>query len=80
MPLEVSVGTLADMQREGKVRHVGLSNVTVKQIEMRRKIVPIVSVQNRYSLSDRGSEACSCIARSTALRFCPGTRWATARR
>ena len=56
VPLEVSVGTLADMQREGKVRHVGLSNVTVKQIETARKIVPIVSVQNRYSLSDRGSE------------------------
>jgi pyridoxine 4-dehydrogenase len=56
VPLEVSVGTLADMQREGKVRHVGLSNVTVKQLEIARKIVPIVSVQNRYSLADRGSE------------------------
>jgi aryl-alcohol dehydrogenase-like predicted oxidoreductase len=56
VPLEVSVGTLADMQREGKVRHVGLSNVTVKQLEAARKIVPIVSVQNRYSLADRGSE------------------------
>jgi aryl-alcohol dehydrogenase-like predicted oxidoreductase len=56
VPLEVSVGTLADMQREGKVRHIGLSNVTVKQLEAARKIVPIVSVQNRYSLADRGSE------------------------
>jgi aryl-alcohol dehydrogenase-like predicted oxidoreductase len=56
VPLEVSVGTLADMQREGKVRHVGLSNVTVKQLEVARKILPIVSVQNRYSLADRGSE------------------------
>ena len=56
VPLEVSVGTLADMQREGKVRHVGLSNVTVKELERARKIVPIVSVQNRYSLADRGSE------------------------
>jgi len=56
VPLEVSVGTLADMQREGKVRHIGLSNVTVKQLEVARKIVPIVSVQNRYSLADRGSE------------------------
>jgi len=56
VPFDVSVGTLADMQREGKVRHVGLSNVTVKHIEAARKIVPIASVQNRYSLADRGSE------------------------
>ena len=56
VPLEVSVGTLADMQREGKVRHVGLSNVTVKQLEAARKILPIVSVQNRYGLADRSSE------------------------
>jgi len=56
VPLEVSVGTLADMQREGKVRHIGLSNVSVKELQRARKIVPIVSVQNRYSLADRGSE------------------------
>jgi aryl-alcohol dehydrogenase-like predicted oxidoreductase len=56
VPLEVSVGTLADLQREGKVRHIGLSNVTVKQLEAARKIVPIASVQNRYSLADRSSE------------------------
>ena len=56
VPLEVSVSTLADMQREGKVRHIGLSNVSVKELERARKIVPIVSVQNRYSLADRGSE------------------------
>src|SRR3954463_9382900 len=56
VPLEVSVGVLADAQRAGKVRHVGLSNVSVKELEKARKIVPIVSVQNRYSLADRGSE------------------------
>jgi pyridoxine 4-dehydrogenase len=56
VPLEDSVGTLASMQSAGKVRHVGLSNVTVRQLEAARKIVPIVSVQNRYSLADRGSE------------------------
>jgi aryl-alcohol dehydrogenase-like predicted oxidoreductase len=56
VPLEVSLGALADMQREGKIRHVGVSNVTVKQLEHARKIVPIVSVQNRYSLGDRNSE------------------------
>jgi pyridoxine 4-dehydrogenase len=56
VPLEVSLGALADMQRDGKIRHVGVSNVTVKQLEQARKIVPIVSVQNRYSLGDRNSE------------------------
>src|SRR5687768_3520543 len=57
VPLEVSVGTLADMQREGKVRHIGLSNVTVRQLDAARRIAPIVSVQNRYSLADRSSQA-----------------------
>jgi pyridoxine 4-dehydrogenase len=48
--------TLAALQREGKIRHVGLSEVTVAQIEQARRIVPIVSVQNRYSLTDREYE------------------------
>jgi pyridoxine 4-dehydrogenase len=51
--LEESVGTLAELQREGKIRLVGLSNVTREHIERARKIVPIVSVQNRYSFADR---------------------------
>lgn len=54
--LEDSVGALAALQREGKIRHIGLSNVSVKQLERARKIVPIVSVQNRYSIADRASE------------------------
>ncbi len=48
-----SVGALAEMQAEGKVRMIGLSNVTQEQIERARKVVPIVSVQNRYSFADR---------------------------
>jgi pyridoxine 4-dehydrogenase len=51
--LEASVETLAELQREGKIRLVGLSNVTQEHIERARKIVPIVSVQNRYSFADR---------------------------
>ena len=50
---EQSVGTLAEMQAEGKIRLIGLSNVTREHIERARKIVPIVSVQNRYSFADR---------------------------
>src|ERR1700731_237093 len=50
---EASVETLAQLQAEGKIRFVGLSNVTKEHIERARKIVPIVSVQNRYSFADR---------------------------
>jgi pyridoxine 4-dehydrogenase len=50
---ETSVETLAELQKEGKIRFVGLSNVTREHIERARKIVPIVSVQNRYSFADR---------------------------
>ena len=53
VPLDASIETLANMQTEGKIRLVGLSNVTVEHIERARKIVPIVSVQNRYSFADR---------------------------
>src|SRR5947209_17462926 len=53
VPLDASVETLANMQSEGKIRLIGLSNVTVEHIERARKIVPIVSVQNRYSFADR---------------------------
>jgi pyridoxine 4-dehydrogenase len=56
VPLEESVGALAELQAEGKIRHVGLSNVTSTQAEAATAIVPVVSVQNRYSLADRGSE------------------------
>jgi pyridoxine 4-dehydrogenase len=54
--MEDQIGALADLQREGKIRHIGLSEVSVKQIEAVRRITPIVSVQNRYNLVDRKSE------------------------
>jgi aryl-alcohol dehydrogenase-like predicted oxidoreductase len=53
VPLDASIETLANIQSEGKIRFVALSNVTVEHIERARKIVPIVSVQNRYSFADR---------------------------
>jgi pyridoxine 4-dehydrogenase len=53
---EASVETLAKLREEGKIRHVGLSNVTREHVERARKIVPIVSVQNRYSFADRESD------------------------
>ena len=55
-PLEESLGALRQLQDQGKIRHIGLSEVTPTQIEEAQKIVPIVSVQNRYSLADRRHE------------------------
>ena len=52
-PLHASMETLAELQAEGKIRFVALSNVTKEHVERARKIVPIVSVQNRYSFADR---------------------------
>ena len=56
VPAEDQVGTMRELQAEGKIRYVGLSEVSVTQIIYARSIVPIVSVQNRYSLSDRQHE------------------------
>ena len=71
VPFEDSVGTLADMQRAGKVRHVGLSNVTVKQLAQARSIVPIVSVQNRYNLDERSSEDVLQACERLGIAFLP---------
>ena len=56
VPFEDSVGEIAKMQAEGKIRHVGLSNITLDELERAQKIVPIVTVQNRYNLAHRESE------------------------
>lgn len=56
VPLEESVGTLGELRDEGKVGLIGLSNVSVDELERARVLTPIVSVQNRYSLADRSSE------------------------
>lgn len=56
VPFEDSVGELARLRQEGKIRHLGLSNVTLDELERARKIVPIVTVQNHYNLANRKSE------------------------
>jgi aryl-alcohol dehydrogenase-like predicted oxidoreductase len=56
VPAEDQLGTLKDLQAQGKLKHIGLSEVNVAQIENARSIVPIVTVQNRYSLADRKAE------------------------
>jgi pyridoxine 4-dehydrogenase len=56
VPAEDQICTLRDLQQEGKIAHVGLSEVSVAQLEMARGIVPIVTVQNKYNLVDRASD------------------------
>jgi pyridoxine 4-dehydrogenase len=56
VPAEEQLGTLKELQAQGKIRHIGLSEVSVAQIEHARTIVPIVTVQNRYSVVDRAAE------------------------
>ena len=57
VPLEESLDALVALQREGKIRHIGVSNVTPDELRLAREITPVVSVQNRYNLLDRGAEA-----------------------
>jgi pyridoxine 4-dehydrogenase len=56
VPYEISIGALKELQEEGKIRHIGVSNVSLDQLETAREIVEVVSVQNRFSLIDRSSQ------------------------
>ncbi len=79
VPLEDQIGTLVDLQREGKIRHIGLSEVTVAQIEAVRRLTPIVSVQNRFNLIDRASEPVLDYCTRQGLGFIPWFPLATGR-
>jgi pyridoxine 4-dehydrogenase len=70
VPFEVSVGEFAKMKQEGKIRHVGLSNVTIDQLERAQKIVPIVSVQNHYNLVNRASENMTAAESEAMIDIC----------
>ncbi len=71
VPFEDSVGMLAELKREGKIRHVGLSNVTEAQLDQAMKLTPIVSVQNRYSHVDRSSESMLERCETESMTFLP---------
>ena len=71
VPIEESVGALKQMQDAGKIRHIGLSNVDPEEIARARKIVPIVSVQNRYNIEDRKSENVLVNCEKENLGFLP---------
>lgn len=71
VPFEASIETLAELRDEGKIRLIGLSNVTREHIERARKIVPIVSVQNRYSFADREWDYVVDYCESLGIVFIP---------
>lgn len=71
VPFSESVGALADLQRTGKIRHLGISNVTVAQLELARSITPIVSVQNMYNLRNRTSEDVLAACERLGIAFLP---------
>jgi pyridoxine 4-dehydrogenase len=71
VPYEDSVGALKELQDEGKIRHVGISNVSVEQLEQARGIVEVVTVQNRYNLTDRSSEDVLEACEEAGIGFIP---------
>jgi aryl-alcohol dehydrogenase-like predicted oxidoreductase len=79
VPIEDSIHALAELQEEGKIRHIGVSNVDLEQLERARAVAPIVSVQNRYNISDRASEDVLSACESDGLAFLPWYPLATGR-
>ncbi|MGH9300211.1 MAG: aldo/keto reductase, partial [Acidimicrobiales bacterium] len=71
VPFEESVGALKELQEQGKIRHIGLSNVTIDQLAEARALVEVASVQNRYNLTDRSSEAVLELCESNGIGFIP---------
>jgi aryl-alcohol dehydrogenase-like predicted oxidoreductase len=71
VPIEDSIGALAELQAEGKIRHIGLSNVGLEELERAQDIVPIVSVQNHYNIGDRSSEDVLRACEEQQLAFFP---------
>ena len=71
VPFAESMSTLAELQRAGKIRHLGVSNVTVKQLDEARSIAPIVSVQNEYNLENQSDEDVLLACEKAGIAFIP---------
>lgn len=71
VPLADQIGELALLRKEGKIRHIGLSEVTIEQLRQSQRIAPIVSVQNRFNLIDRASEPLLDHAEANGIAFIP---------
>ena len=75
MPIEDSIGALVDLQREGKIRCIGVSNVSAAELSRARKVAEIVSVQNSHNLQDRSSDALIDICADGRIAFIPFYLW-----
>jgi len=71
VPLEDSLGEIAKLQKEGKIRHVGVSNFDASELARARKVVTVVSVQNRYNVSDRSSDPVLEVCERDRIAFIP---------
>lgn len=71
VPLEDSLGEIAQLQQEGKIRHVGVSNFDANELARARRVVKVVSVQNRYNVSDRSSDPVLAVCERDGLAFIP---------
>jgi pyridoxine 4-dehydrogenase len=71
VPLEDSVGAIAELKAEGKIRHIGVSNFTEEQLRAAQRITPVVSIQNRYNVDDRGSESLVDLCEQESIVFLP---------
>jgi pyridoxine 4-dehydrogenase len=71
VPIEDSVGTLVDLRREGKIRYIGVSNVSAAELSRAQKVAEIVSVQNSYNLCERSSDALVDICAGAGIAFIP---------
>ena len=71
MPLEDSIGALVTLKEQGKIRHIGLSNVTEDELRRAQRLTPIASIQNRYNVDDRQSESLADLCEQEQLVFLP---------
>jgi aryl-alcohol dehydrogenase-like predicted oxidoreductase len=71
VPYEESVGALVELKDQGKIRHVGVSNVSEDQLRHAQQLTPVVSIQNRYNVTDRGSESIIDLCEQEHLTFLP---------
>ena len=71
VPLADSLGTLVELKAEGKIRHIGISNVSETQLRTAQQITPVASVQNRYNAADRGSESMVDTCEQEQIAFLP---------
>ena len=71
VPLDDSLGALVELKEQGKIRHIGLSNVNERQLRQAQQLTPVVSIQNRFNVADRGSEGLVDLCEQEQITFLP---------